>query len=131
MVSIHGRFGIRSWLSLIFGLLLLAVSGIPVLNDFELIDFTLPALPDFLLRIVVLVAGVLLLWDAKYEVFTGRAWMWLSIVFGIPVFILGLMPVLNSYAVLDFTLDFIPALVYNVLTALGGILLFFDAWKSE
>src|SRR3989338_2672994 len=113
MVSIHGRFGIRSWLSLIFGLLLLAISGIPVLNDFDVIDFTLPALPDFILRIVVLVAGVLLLWDAKYEVFTGRAWMWLSIVFGIPVFILGLIPVLNSYAVIDFTLDFIPALVYN------------------
>jgi|SRR3989344_5714913 len=131
MVSIHGRFGLRSWLSLIFGLLLLAFGALPILNDFGAIDFVLPALPDFVARIVLLVAGALLLWDAQHEVFTGRSWMWLSIVFGIPILVLGLIPVLYSYGYLSFNLDFIPETVYNILTAVSGIVLFFDAWKSE
>ena len=131
MVSIHGRFGIRSWASLIFGLILFAIGGLPILNSLNLVQFTLPTLPDFLGRIILLVAGTLLLWDAKHELLTARAWMWLSFVFGAPIFILGLIPVLFSYGVIDFNIEFIPVLVYNILTALAGIVLFFDAWKGE
>ncbi len=130
-MGIHGRFGLRSWLSMIFGLLLFAFGGLPILNDFGTIDFVLPPLPDLIGRIVLVVAGALLLWDAKYEVFNNRSFMWLSIVAGIPILVLGLIPVLYSYDYLSFNLEFIPETIYNILTGIAGLILFLDAWKSE
>jgi hypothetical protein len=130
-MGIHGRFGLRSWLSMLFGLALFAVGGIPLMNLFGLLDFTIPALPSLVLRIIFIIAGALLLWDAQYEIYNNRGFMWMSLIFGLPILILGLIPVLHQFEVIGFTLDFLPQLVSDVLTSLAGIVLFIDAWKSE
>jgi hypothetical protein len=130
-MGIHGRFGVRSWLSMLFGLALFAVGGLPLLNLFGVIDFTIPALPNLVLRIMFLVAGALLLWDASYEVYNNKGFMWMSLIFGLPILVLGLIPVLFDYGVIGFSLDFMPQLVSDILTAIAGVILFFDAWKSE
>ena len=129
---IHGRFGFRSWLSMIFGLVLLALGGIPVLNLFGAISFTLPPLPSLVLKIVFIVAGALLLWDAQHEIYNNKGFMWMSIIFGLPILILGLIPVLNQFGVISFGSEtIIPQMVSDILSGLAGIILFFDAWKSE
>ena len=126
-----GVGGPRQPISGILGLVFLILGVVPLLNSFGIIGFALPAVPDFIARIILLIAGTLLLWDAKHEIFNNRAWMWLSLVLGIPILVLGLVPVLNSFGVIDFTLNFVPILVYNILTAVAGVILFIDAWKAE
>lgn len=129
---IHGRFGLRSWLSMIFGLVLLALGGIPILNAFGAISFTLPPLPSLVLKILFIVAGALLLWDAQHEIYNNKGFMWMSIIFGLPILILGLIPVLNQFGVVSFGSEtLIPQMVSDILSGLAGIVLFFDAWKSE
>jgi len=131
MVSIHGRFGIRSWISMILGLLLVAFAIIPLLFSMGTIGWNIPAVPAFAFRIILIIAGVFLLWDATHEVYQQSAWMWLSIIAGIPIFALGLIPVLNQYGIIGWNIEFIGGTVLNVLTAFAGIVLFIDAWKSE
>ena len=128
---IPGQFGFRSWMSLIFGVILSALGLIPLLNSFKVIGWSIPELPLFAIRIILIIAGILLLWDSTYEIWQARAWWILSIVFGIPILILGVVPILNQYGVLSFTLDFIPQMVLNILTFLAGFVLIIDAWKAE
>ncbi|MBW2987456.1 hypothetical protein KY336_02790 [Candidatus Woesearchaeota archaeon] len=131
MVSIHGRFGIRSWISMILGVLLVAIALVPMLNSMGIIGWNIPAVPAFAFRIILIIAGIFLLWDATHEVYQQSAWMWLSIVAGIPIFALGLIPVLNQYGIIGWNIEFIGGTILNALTAFAGIVLFIDAWKSE
>jgi len=129
---IHGRFGLRSWLSMILGIVLFAIGGIPLLNSFGAISYTFPALPSLILKIVFIVAGALLLWDAQHEIYNNKGFMWMSIIFGLPILILGLIPVLNQFGVIGFGSEtLVPQLVSDILAGLAGIALFIDAWKSE
>ena len=130
-MAIHGRFGLRSWLSLIFGLALFIVGGIPFLNTVGLIGMNIPPLGELLLRIIFIIAGALLLWDAQHEIYNNKAFMWVSVVCGIPVLILGIIPVLYGYGGISFGLPAIPTAISDVLTGVAGIILFIDAWKSE
>ncbi|MBW3014647.1 hypothetical protein KY335_05405 [Candidatus Woesearchaeota archaeon] len=131
MVSIHGRFGLRSWASMLLGAALVAIGLIPLLFSIGRIGFTIPSLPAFAFRIILIIAGVLLLWDATHEVYQQSAWMWLSVAAGIPILILGLIPVLNQYGIIGFNLEFISITILNILTIFAGIVLFIDAWKAE
>ncbi|MBW3011158.1 hypothetical protein KY326_02995 [Candidatus Woesearchaeota archaeon] len=131
MVSIHGRFGLRSWASMLLGAALVAIGLIPLLFSIGRIGFTIPSLPAFAFRIILIIAGVLLLWDATHEVYQQSAWMWLSVAAGIPILILGLIPVLNQYGTIGFNLEFISITILNILTIFAGIVLFIDAWKAE
>lgn len=131
MVSIHGRFGLRSWASMLLGAGLVAIGIIPMLYSIGRVSFTIPDVPAFAFRIIMIIAGVLLLWDATHEIYQQSAWMWLSIAAGIPILILGLIPVLNQYGVIGFNLEFISGIILNILTIFAGIVLFIDAWKAE
>ncbi len=131
MVSIHGRFGLRSWASMILGLLLFLVGAIPLANKFGWIAFQMPELSQFILRILFIAAGLFLIWDATHEIYNNRAFMILSLVFGIPVLILGLIPLLHQYGVIGFTLPLSGFIILDLLTAIAGLVLFLDAWKSE
>ena len=130
-MAIHGRFGLRSWLSMIFGLGLFVVGGVPFLNTIGAIDFSIPSLGELILRILFIVAGALLLLDAQHEIYNNKAFMWVSIVCGIPVLILGIIPVLHGYGAISFGLPAIPTAISDVLTGVAGVILFIDAWKSE
>jgi hypothetical protein len=116
---------------MILGILLVAIALIPLLYSMGTIGWNIPAVPAFAFRIIMIVAGVFLLWDATHEVYQQSAWMWLSIIAGIPIFALGLIPVLNHYGIIGWNIEFIGGTILNVLTAFAGIVLFIDAWKSE
>jgi energy-converting hydrogenase Eha subunit A len=125
--------GFRGWMSLIFGLALLALGGIPLLNSFGLIGFTIPAVSVYVLRILFVVAGIFMLWDAAHETIGGgRFFMWMSILFGVPIILLGILPLLNTYGVISLNLAFLTlsTLMSNIMTAFAGLLLIVDAFKA-
>jgi len=128
---IPGQFGFRSWLSLIFGLILSALGLIPILNSFNFLAWSIPSMPLYIIRVLLIIAGVLLMWDSTYEIFQARAWWILSIVFGLPILILGVVPILFDYGIIGFNLTFIPDFILNIFTFLAGLVLIIDAWKAE
>jgi hypothetical protein len=121
---------IRNWISFIMGVILLVVGGIPLLNMLNVIGFTIPILPGFIFKVLAIVGGFLLLIDATKETMHGRKmYMWMSILLGIPILVLGLIPVLNEFGVISFELP-ITELISNIVAAGAGLALFIDAWKS-
>jgi len=124
------HFTWRSWASIILGIGLIVLGGIPFLFEYGLIGFTIPELPAFALRILLIAGGILLLWDASQEVWRNPGFMWLSLGLGVPILILGLIPLLYDYGVLPFTLDLAGTTFLNILTAVAGVVLFIDAWKA-
>ena len=131
MVSIHGRFGLRSWLSMIIGILLAAVGLVPLLNQFGVVGWTLPAVSEFILTIIFILAGLLLIWDATHEIYSARMFWILSLAFGLPILVLGILPILNQYGIIGFSLPLTGTFLMHLLTAAAGLVLFIDAWKSE
>ena len=127
MVSIHGRFGIRSWISMILGALLASVGVIPILNSMGIVAYTLPPVPELTLTIIFILAGIFLIWDATHEVYSARMFWVLSMAFGLPIFVLGLLPILKSYGYIGFSLPLAGSYLMHLLTAAAGIVLFVDA----
>lgn len=124
------HFTWRSWASIIIGTLLIAIGGIPFAFDMGWIGFSIPLLPAFIIRILLIIGGILLLWDASQEVWRSPPFMWMSLGFGAPIIILGLIPLLYDAGILPFTLDFAGTTFLNILTAAAGVVLFIDAWKA-
>ena len=112
------------------GLILFVVGGIPLLYFYKVIGFTIPALPGYIFRVLAIVGGFMLLLDASKETLHGRrVYMWMSIIVGIPILAVGLIPVFNQYGVISFQLE-LTELVSNIITATAGVVLFIDAWKG-
>jgi len=125
--------GFRGWMSMILGLFLLALGGIPLANDFGWIGFTLPSLSVYLFRVLFIIAGVFMLWDAAHETIGGaRFFMWTSILFGVPVILLGLLPLLHQYGIIGLNLAFLnmSEFMSNLFAAIAGLLLIVDAFKA-
>ncbi len=120
----------RSWASLLTGVALIVIASIPLAFDYGYLAFTIPDLPSFFLRVLLIVGGLLLLWDATKEVWRAPQFMWLSLGFGVPIFVLGLIPLLYDYGIIPFTLDLAGTTFLNILTVLAGVVLFLDSWKA-
>jgi len=131
MVSIHGRFGIRSWCSMILGALLTALGLVPLLNQYGVLGWSLPAIPELALTVIFILCGIFLIWDATHEIYSARIFWILSMAFGIPILILGILPILNSFGIIGFVLPLGGNMLMHILTTLAGLVLFIDAWKSE
>jgi hypothetical protein len=120
----------RNWISFIMGLVLLVVGGIPLLFFYKVIGFTIPTLPGYIFRVLAIIGGGLLLFDASKETLHGRrTYMWMSILLGVPILVIGVVPVLNAYGVISFNVP-VTELISNIITAGAGVVLFIDAWKS-
>jgi hypothetical protein len=120
----------RNWISFVMGLMLLVVGGVPLLFVYKVIGFTIPSLPALVFKLLAIVGGGLLLIDATKETVHGRkVYMWLSILFGVPILALGLIPLLNQYNVISFEVA-VTELISNIIAAGAGIVLIVDAWKS-
>jgi hypothetical protein len=120
----------RNWISFFMGVVLLAMGLIPLLFMYKVIGFTIPVLPALIFKILAIVGGFLLLFDATKETLHGRKlYMWMSILCGLPILALGVIPVLNEFKVIAFQLP-VTDLISNIITAAAGLVLFIDAWKS-
>lgn len=123
--------GSKSAVSLILGLLFLVLGGIPVLNMAGLITFALPAaLASYvpvLLPYLFVVAGLMLIYDAFGE--WSEWYRWVTFGLGGITLVLGLVLVLNAFAITALAIP-LPPIGYNVLFVLSGLFLILGAFTQ-
>jgi hypothetical protein len=117
--------GPRKWISLILGFLLTVLGVLPMLNQYGVISFNLPAIPGIVLWILFVAGGVWLLVDATSEGTLQGYIMWPSVVIGVIVIGLGIVPLLGAsgLGIIGFSLPSIAKLISDVITVLAGFLL--------
>ncbi|MBI2143904.1 hypothetical protein HYU17_02005 [Candidatus Woesearchaeota archaeon] len=126
-----GMMGPRKPVSLILGLVFLAFGIIPLLNQFKVIGFSIPALPNIVLHVISIIGAVILLWDAISEGSMGMA-MGIgamltpaTFIMALALLAIGLIPLLNSLGVIGFNIPQLAQIIMNVLyVATGGLLLY-------
>ncbi|MBI3036487.1 hypothetical protein HYY73_01870 [Candidatus Woesearchaeota archaeon] len=121
--------GPRKPISLVLGLVFFAFGLIPLLNQFKVIGFTIPALPSLVLYVLSIIGAVILLWDAISEnmAMMGFAQMARMATFVVALVLLaiGLIPLLHSMGTIGFTLPALAGIIINVLYVLtGGLLIY-------
>ncbi len=114
----------KGWLSAIGGLLLMALGGIPILNQLNLLPFSLPAfmtgLLAQLLPFILAAAALWLIIDAFME---DGGLMYTSLIIGVLILTSGVLTILNKYAVIAFPLSFLTPFVFNVFFVVLGFFL--------
>lgn len=109
--------------SMIIGIILTAMGAIPLLNQFGVIGFGLGPLSGVIARIaqyILAAAGLMLFVEAWFE----DDFIWkITITAGILFFGIGLVPLLNSFGLIGFTIPFLSVTVYNVIFVIEGVLL--------
>ena len=110
--------------SLILGVLLTALGIIPILSSFGVIGFGLPGfLNGFVAAIVVYIAaaaGVWLLVDGFLE---DDSWQKITLLIGALILILAIIPILNQFGIIGFSLDFMTYQVWQYIITLEGLLM--------
>ena len=123
----------RQGISLILGFIFLFLGVIPLLFQFGVLDFTIPALPGMVLWILATIGGVILLWDAMIENMPMGAESILrmaSLIAGLIVLVIGLIPLLHNFGWIAFTLPYIAEIINNGLFVVVGALLLYGAAKQ-
>lgn len=113
----------RKWISLIIGLLLTALGVLPLLKSLNVIPFGLPAIPGLVLWILFVIGGIWLMVDAASEGTLQAAIMWPSLIVGIIILGLGVIPLLTQVGVISLQLSFMTQMVSNIVTTIAGLLL--------
>ena len=113
----------KGWLALIIGLVALALGLIPLLADFGVIGWNLPQflldiMTTFMLYFIIIIAIVLFI-DSIWEDDMLRI---VSMVVAVLIVVAGLIPILNSFGVIGFTIPLSQVFV-SVLLMIEGIFL--------
>ncbi|HLD97539.1 MAG TPA: hypothetical protein VI934_04300 [Candidatus Nanoarchaeia archaeon] len=124
-----GQMGPRKPISLLLGIAFLAIGGIPLLKSMNVIDFTIPPLPQTVFHVLGIIGAVILLWDAISEnmAMMGFAQMvrMATFVMAIVLLAVGLVPLLHSMGTIGFTLPTLAGTIVNVLYIVtGGLLIY-------
>tara|TARA_Y100000310_G_scaffold144031_1_gene143358 strand:+ start:1334 stop:1735 length:402 start_codon:yes stop_codon:yes gene_type:complete len=111
----------RKIVSLLLGFGFLALGVIPLLNKFNVIGFTIPAVPMLAIWVLCVAGGVFLIIDAVKEGMEAALRIVTAIV-GIVVLAIGIIPLLNQFSVISFQLPAIGQII-DFLFVGAGILL--------
>jgi hypothetical protein len=122
----------KSLVSFILGLIIIALGGIPLLNQWNIIGF---GLPDFLTGIVSSVilwiiagSGLYLLIESFMQGLDsgmGKT----ALIAGIIVLALGLVPLLNELGVISFAVPFLSWMLFQIIFVIEGILMIIGAFN--
>ncbi|MFC1648835.1 hypothetical protein ACFL1B_05235 [Nanoarchaeota archaeon] len=117
----------RDKISFFVGVILLGVGIVPLLNTMGFISFDWPgSIAGFVASIavwIIAVAGAYLFMDGIIEPKT-HSMHWILIMVGLVLLIVGLIPILNSFGYIQFSLGFLDNLVvYNSIISVEGLLL--------
>lgn len=121
--------GPRKPISLVMGLVFLAFGGLPLLNNFGIVGFSIPPLPNTILHVLSIAGAVFLLWDAISE---NMAMMGLPQMIRMATFVMalvllavGLIPLLHGMGTIGFNIPELAEIIVNVLYIVtGGLLLY-------
>lgn len=110
-------------MSFIGGLILLALGGIPLLNQFGVIGFGLPDFVKGLIgSIAVYIIAVAALIIFFFSFMEDDMWHKLSLGAGIVLLGLGLVPILNQFGVIGFSIP-LDMLYNHIIFVIEGFLL--------
>lgn len=118
-----------SGISLVLGIILLVLGGVPLLNQFTALSLSLGPLDSFVAQILLYVCALGGLW-LLFDAFWGKEhgfMMWAGIIVGLVVLAVGLIPLLNQFGVIAWGLPVISMTVYHVLFVIEAVLLFVSA----
>lgn len=116
----------RGWISLILGLVSVALGLVPLLHMFGLIGFNLPfTIAGIILAVLLIVGGIFLLFDSVHQMHLQG----ISIILGIIFIIMGGLPLLFNFGVISFDISGFLAteLVKDILLMVSGVFLIFGA----
>ncbi len=110
----------KYWVSLISGLIVIALGGIPLLNSWGLLGFSLPiVIGSPILLWVVAVVGAYLLIDTFLS--EDDTIMWISAGVAFVILAIAIIQILNGMGIIGFGIPFITQTVLNVLFVIEGI----------
>lgn len=126
--------GPRKPVSLLLGLAFVILGGLPLLNQFGVLGFSIPQIGGVILWALALAGGIFLLWDAISE---NMAMMGLSqqmrlasVIGGLVLLAVGLIPILNSFGIIGFNIPEFAAIVQHVLFVVFGVLLLYGGTQG-
>ncbi|MFT4308476.1 MAG: hypothetical protein ACMXYM_03845 [Candidatus Woesearchaeota archaeon] len=123
--------GARKAISAILGLIFLALGAIPLLHNFGVIGFTIPAWAGIPMYILAVVGGVFLLIDALKEQQEARHSLSMpTAIVGLVVLAFGLVPLLFQFGAIGFSLPGFLDVVSDYLFVAAGILLLIGATQG-
>jgi len=128
MVLHFGSFS-DSGISLILAGILTILGGIPLLNQMGIIGFGLGPLESFGVQIFLYVAalgGMWLLFDALWGKEHGFL-KYACVIVGLVVIVIGVIPILNQFGYITYTITFITPMIYNIMFITEAVLLIFSA----
>ena len=104
--------GPRKPISLALGLAFIILGVLPLLNKFGVIGFSLPPIPQMVIYVLAIIGGLFLFWDAMSEGMGAfgitQQVMFASYGVGLLALALGLIPLLNQFGVIGFSLPVLP-----------------------
>jgi len=121
----------RKYIGVILGLIFLALGGIPLLNSFGVIGFSLPGMPQTVLWVLGVIGGILLLIDAMKEGQMRQGLMITSLILALALLAISVIPLLNQFGVIGFALPAIGETIISVLFAVAGIMLMIGAFAAQ
>ena len=119
----------RKAIGLILGLIFIVLGGLPLLNRFGVIGFSLPTIPEIVLWVLGAIGGLVLLFDALKEgQEMERGLMLPTLILGLVLLAISLIPLLGQFGVIGFALPAIGQMIIDILFAIAGILLIIGAF---
>ncbi len=125
----------RRSISLLIGVIFISLGVIPILHSFGVIGFVLPPIPELVVRILAIIGGVFLFLDGLGEsqtAFQGfpQYMMYLSYLLGFGIIALGIIPLLNTFGVIGFTLPSFGQIILDGLYLVVGLLLLYGGTQG-
>ena len=122
----------KYWISIVVGILVVALGGIPLLQGWGLIPFPFPPFLAFGINIllwIVAAVGAYLLIDSLIS--EDDTMMWVSV--GVAVIILGIaiIQILNNFGIIGFGIPFLSLTILRVLFVIEGLGLILAGFGSK
>jgi hypothetical protein len=121
--------GARKAMSIILGLIFFVLGGLPLLNKFNILSFSLPRLPMMVLWILALVGAIVLIIDGFHEarnIGPAKAIGIASIVMALILIVWGV----GSFGILPFTIPAVGILIIDIIFVIAGILLILGTFMA-
>jgi hypothetical protein len=114
----------RDTISFFVGVLLAAFGVLPLLNKWGVLGFQIPFISNLAINVliwIVAIGGVYVVIDGFIEP-PAYTLHWLLILVGIVLLIFGLIPILNGFGIIPFSIP-LGDMVYRILITAEGVLL--------
>lgn len=110
----------KYWLSLISGLIIIALGGIPLANSWGWISFNLPfGLTLNILLWFVAAAGAYLLIDSFLS--EDDMVMWTSAIVAVLILAIAIIQILSNFGIIGFSIPFLSLMLLRILFVVEGI----------